>query len=134
MANTPPFFNPLNGPGVMRSPLALGPIGLGLMRPALPPLPPGRSYTVRVLIKDASVADYGSLWDQMDRSGFTDEIRADDGSMYKLPPGEYDLSGTYLDISQVREIARQAARATGREHSVLVTEATARTWFNLSPV
>lgn len=133
MANALPHFNPLNGP-VMRSTLALGPIGLGLGRPAMPQLPPSRSYTVRVVIKDGSFADYALLWDRMGRKGFTDEIRGDNGVVYKMPPGEYDLPESVLDTVQVREIAKEAASSTGREHAIFVTEAASRAWFNLPPI
>ncbi|WP_152658705.1 hypothetical protein [Devosia chinhatensis] len=77
--------------------------------------------------------DYLTLYAEAERLGFTDVIVADDGRLYKMPPGEYDIVSP-LNAFAVRELAQMAASATGRNNAVLVTEAGIRTWFNLLPL
>jgi hypothetical protein len=79
-------------------------------------------FTVRVELHDAQWADYNALHAAMGRQGFSRLIRGDDGGIYQLPWAEYDRD-VNLTSAQVLAAAQNAANATGRRYSLLVTEA-----------
>lgn len=89
-----------------------------------------RTFTTRVVLHNASWADYQVLYAEMAKRRFTDEIRADDGSVYKMPDGEYTSYGD-ITIEDVRSLAVAAAAVTGRGHAVFVTEAARTCWYGL---
>lgn len=90
------------------------------------------NFTVRVELHQAALADYQVLHAAMEKQGFSRLITADDGQTYHLPWAEYSGSGK-LNSEQVRDIARTAANATGKNNAVLVTEAQTRAWVGLQP-
>lgn len=47
-------------------------------------------YITRVELHDAVWSDYDKLHDAMRREGFSQAIAADDGTIYELPPAEYN--------------------------------------------
>lgn len=90
-------------------------------------------FTTRVVLHDANWLHYGQLYPEMAKYGFTDEIVGDDGRVYKMPPGEYDVLTDFTAI-EVRTWARAAADATGCKNAVFVTEAGLRAWVGLDPI
>ena len=88
------------------------------------------SFTTRVELHRAIDADYATLHTAMARQGFSRTIQSDAGQAYHLPTAEYDISAN-LAASDILARARLAASQTGKAASVLVTEATRRTWDNL---
>jgi hypothetical protein len=87
-------------------------------------------FTTRVELHDADRSDYVSLHEEMRRRGFSTTISSDDGSVYELPPAEYNYEGT-ATRSDVLNKASQAAAAVKKSYAVLVTESAGRTWIGL---
>jgi hypothetical protein len=87
-------------------------------------------YTTRVELHDATWDDYTKLHAEMRKRGFRQTIKADDGSIYELPPAEYDDDGLETR-AQVLEKAKQAAGAVKKSFAVLVTQSAGRTWIGL---
>jgi hypothetical protein len=86
-------------------------------------------FTVRVELHKASEADYQRLNAAMAQAGYRREVTADDGSVFQLPAGEFDLvaQGT---ASQAMEHAYRIAVGVKAvpAPSILVTEAKVRAW------
>jgi hypothetical protein len=88
-------------------------------------------FTIRIELHDAQWADYETLHAAMKRQGFSRLIKSDAGRTYQLPWAEYNGAAA-LSSMQVLAIARDAARTTGKQTSVLVTEARSRAWSGLT--
>jgi hypothetical protein len=91
------------------------------------------SFTTRVELHHATDDDYAILHGAMAAQGFSRTITSDDNITYHLPTAEYNRS-TPLTRSQVLDSAKIAAETTAKQFSILVTESTGRTWYNLSKV
>jgi hypothetical protein len=91
------------------------------------------NYTVRVELHDASWDDYETLHAAMQNVGFSRTITSADGKKYQLPTAEYDARASQ-DATQVRQIGSNAAKATGRRFSVLVSASSQRAWLGLQQV
>jgi hypothetical protein len=87
-------------------------------------------FTVRVELHDAQWTNYNTLHAAMERQGFSRLIRGDDGHIYQLPWAEYDREANLTSV-QILGIAQNAANATGRRNSILVTEVKNRAWSGL---
>lgn len=61
---------------------------------------------------------------------FRQTITANDGSIYELPPAEYNYESTETK-EQVLEKARQAAAAVKTSFAVIVTASAGQTWIGL---
>lgn len=90
-------------------------------------------FTTRVELHDADEDDYEDLHEYMASEGFSRTIDASDGKTYRLPPAEYDRQGD-VNRSTVLADAKRAAKQTGREYAILVTESDGRTWYGLDEV
>jgi hypothetical protein len=88
------------------------------------------SFTTRVELHHATREDYTLLHERMRTQGFFLAIRADDGTVYQLPPAEYDYTGA-ITRAQVLEKAKVAAASVKSSYAVLVTESAGRTWYGL---
>lgn len=91
------------------------------------------SFTTRVILHDADDDDYLLLHEKMDEEGFSTIIVSDDGTVYELPPAEYNYEGE-ITRSDVLAKAKAAAAATKRKSGILVTEAKGRSWTGLKQV
>ena len=89
-------------------------------------------FTTRVELHDASGDDYTNLHEAMQGEGFSRLIQGSKGK-YRLPWGEYNFEGDQ-DSSHVLEAAKRAAKSTGCEFEVLVTESVRRAWQGLDKV
>jgi hypothetical protein len=91
------------------------------------------NFTTRVELYDAAgIEDYNKLNEEMSRQGFRKRVQMPGQPVYQLPTGEYNFNDEFFSISQVLEMAKTAATATGKRFSVLVTRADGnREWFNL---
>lgn len=87
-------------------------------------------FTVRVVLHDSEGDDYDDLHEYMEQAGFGRTITNVEGVVYKLPPAEYNYTGT-ITPENVRKKAYQAAKKTNREVSILVTDANSRYWIGL---
>jgi hypothetical protein len=90
-------------------------------------------FTVRVELHNATWSDYEKLHTEMVGQGFKNTIKSDEGTVYELPPAEYNFEGN-LTRAQVLERAKTAAGRTNLKYAVLVTESNGRTWHGLSKV
>jgi hypothetical protein len=90
-------------------------------------------FITRVELHKGTSEDYEILHAAMARKGFSRTIQGSDGITYHLPWAEY-YANTTSSIEQVRSAAISAADATGRNSSVLVSQAIQIAWQNLGPV
>lgn len=86
-------------------------------------------FTIRVELHGADENDYETLYEHMKAKGFTKTITGNDGTIYELPPAEYNMIKT-ITRTEVRDLAAAAAKATRRKAGILVTEGT-RSWSGL---
>jgi hypothetical protein len=66
----------------------------------------------------------------MKREGFSQAIASDDGTVYELPPAEYNYVGQETR-GQVHDKAQRAARTVKPSFAVVVTEANGVIWSGL---
>jgi hypothetical protein len=90
-------------------------------------------FTVRVELHDAQRVDYNTLQAAMSQRGFSRLITSDDGRRYELPSAEFE-GFVKLTTMQVLGVVQNAAAATGKRNSILVTEVKSRAWSGLSIV
>lgn len=90
-------------------------------------------FTIRVELHDATWRDYVDLANDLATKGITDVVTADDGSSYKMSPGEYSYVGV-ATIDAVYNAAVLSAAKTGRRYAVFVSEAVRRKWIGLPAV
>lgn len=91
------------------------------------------SFTVRMALKDADWGEYNVLYEAMDHEGFTDIIESDDGVKYKMPDGEYNISGNFTR-KDIIEKAKKAANKTKVKYSIFITESSGMRWYGLDKV
>jgi hypothetical protein len=91
------------------------------------------AFNTRVELHDANYQDYVNLHSYMAQEGYTNTIRADDGTTYQLPPAEYNLVAN-CTIAQALEKAQRAAQKTRKSFAVLVSEYTSSRWVGLAKV
>lgn len=84
-------------------------------------------FITRVELHGALEGDYDRLHREMGLRKFTRTIVSDQGDTYRLPSAEYFLSSE-LSVTQVRNLASEAATATGRGHWVLTSQYEAAAW------
>lgn len=91
------------------------------------------AFTTRVVLFGSPAwGDYQKLHVQMGARGFVDEIRGDNGIVYKMPPAEYDFVGN-VSLQYVHDLAKAAAGAVWAKNAVFVTQANGRQWSGLEP-
>jgi hypothetical protein len=82
---------------------------------------------------DDSWTLYDNLHRLMSEEGFSRQIDSNEGDWYHLPDGEYIFPDSPA-VETVIAMARKAATRTEREFSVLVTQSSRCTWWNLKKV
>jgi hypothetical protein len=87
----------------------------------------------RIELHDAKYQDYLNLHSYMSQEGFTTTIRADNGTVYELPPAEYNLIAN-CTREQTVEKAKRAAQKTLKAFAVVVSEYVACNWSGLTQV
>jgi hypothetical protein len=90
-------------------------------------------FTTRVELHDATDDDYTELHSAMESEGFSRLIADSKGIVYHLPWAEYNFEGN-KSCNEILACAKRAAKTTGCEFEILVTESAGRTWYNLLPV
>lgn len=88
-------------------------------------------FTTRVELHNATYQDYVNLHAYMSQEGFTNTLRGDDGTLYHLPPAEYELNANFT-AAQVRDKARKAAARTQKSYAVVAVERGAAAWVGLA--
>jgi hypothetical protein len=91
------------------------------------------AFMTRVELHGASYQDYVTLHGYMGQEGFSNTIRADNGTIYELPPAEYNLVAN-CTRDQALEKAKRAAQKTFKKFAVVVSEYTGCSWIGLTQV
>ena len=89
-------------------------------------------FTVRIVLHDGESEDYDKLHEEMDSKGFLDYYESKT-HRYELPPAEYNYPNSGTKES-VLEKAENAAKETGKDFQVLVTESAGRISTGLNKV
>lgn len=91
-------------------------------------------FTIRVVLHDnPSLQDFLLLDQRLAALNITDDIQADTGQWYRLPPGEYYCYGDVTGEHIRNEVARVAATIKPR-FEVFVTEGGNRFWQGLQQI
>ncbi|MGC1301464.1 MAG: hypothetical protein WA840_03725 [Caulobacteraceae bacterium] len=88
-------------------------------------------FTVRIELHKTD--DYEPLHKEMANRGFTRTIESNTGSVYHLPPGEYNEISTRTG-PEVRAEAVAAIRAIKKKGAVLITPSGGRFWQGLDEI
>lgn len=87
-------------------------------------------YITRIELHDAVWSEYTKLHEAMRGEGFSQAIASNDGTIYELPPAEYNYIGQETK-GQVHDKAQRAARTVKSSFAVLVTESNGIIWTGL---
>jgi len=87
------------------------------------------SFTIRMVLHDASWDEYIQLAAEMATRGFIDTIKGTSGNTYTLPDAEY--YGQAKDIDTAMTLSREAAEVVGRKYAVFITQVAATKWIGL---
>jgi hypothetical protein len=90
------------------------------------------NYLARVELNLGSPEDYERLHLSMQQRGYVRKITGEDGVVYRLPAGTYFVSGTSAMLSVALSAAVDAAKETGKECAVFVTDWQAARWHGLA--
>jgi hypothetical protein len=88
-------------------------------------------YLLRVELHGATWNDYETLHSEMAYRGFSREVTSDDGRTYQLPTAEY-VTQKSTGLEDVRALAAEAAKRTGRRFGVIVAEYSRSAWVGLA--
>ena len=84
-------------------------------------------FITRVELHNAQESDYQILHAAMERLGFSRTIVSASGVRCQLPSAEYSLSSE-MNVSSVRNSAKNAANSTGKTSWILTTEVARIDW------
>jgi alkyl sulfatase BDS1-like metallo-beta-lactamase superfamily hydrolase len=87
------------------------------------------NFITRVELHYGTAADYETLHRGMTAQNFSKIIAGADGKIYTLPTATYFSFGEGLTAIQVRELARQAAIATGKNFWILTDAYVDAAWY-----
>lgn len=93
-----------------------------------------QNFISRVELHSATYDDYENLHMYMQRHGYARTVRADNGTIYKLPTGTYCSNREMFSASEAMEAAAAAARSTGKEFEVISAEWRSASWQGLPVV
>ncbi|MBJ2111316.1 hypothetical protein JFQ86_00610 [Serratia ureilytica] len=85
------------------------------------------SFTVRVELKNSDWDTYNKLHEKMRLSGYSRQVRGDNGVFYQLPDAEYVATKT-LSVVQVHGEVLAIAKSLNSGPHVFVTEALRWYW------
>lgn len=91
------------------------------------------SFTIRVELHNADSEDYDKLEKLLAAYLITDVIAADDGTLYRLPPAEYNYQGE-KGRNEVMETVKAVAAQVVPSYAVLVSESRSREWYGLKRI
>lgn len=91
------------------------------------------AFATRVELHGANYQDYVTLHGYMRQEGFSNTIRADNGTVYELPPAEYHLQAN-CSRDHALEMAKRAAQKTLKKFAVVVSEYNGCSWVGLAQV
>lgn len=85
-------------------------------------------FMTRVELHNADADDYANLHKQMESRGFSRTILGSEGKYYQLPTAEY-VCEVVATTAQVRDTAREAAKATKCASWVITCEYSNAAWY-----
>ncbi|WP_413507485.1 hypothetical protein [Serratia proteamaculans] len=85
------------------------------------------SFTVRVELKNSDWDTYNKLHEKMRLSGYSRQVRGDNGVIYQLPDAEY-VAIKLLSSVQVHSEVLAIAKSLNNAPHVLVSETVSRCW------
>jgi hypothetical protein len=88
-------------------------------------------YLVRVELHNATRDDYEALHLEMALRSFCREVTGSSGRAYQLPTAEYVMDAEE-EVEDVRALAAEAARSTGRKFAVVAVEYSRSAWVGLA--
>jgi hypothetical protein len=91
------------------------------------------AFTIRIELHNANAGHYLDLAKRLAAVSITDMIRGDNGSIYKLPPAEYN-SDSNEAIETIRQRCAGIAASVVPSYAVLVTKGDQRAWQGLQVV
>lgn len=86
------------------------------------------AFITRVELHGADGADYEKLHRDMQRLGFQRQVLSADRTRYDLPSAMFRISGTHLIAATVRDLAREAAKGTGKWFWIFAAEYVSAAW------
>lgn len=86
------------------------------------------AFITRVELHGADGADYEKLHRDMQRLGFQRQVLSADRTRYDLPSAMFRISGTDLIAATVRDLAREAAKGTGKRFWIFAAEYVSAAW------
>ena len=89
------------------------------------------NYITRVELHAATYDDYETLHDEMERRGYTRTIVGDNRVTYQLPTGTYVMGSGSASRQDALNRAAAAARATGKNSSIIVADWNGAMWQGL---
>jgi hypothetical protein len=89
------------------------------------------NYLATVELFLAGPEDYVRLHASMKQRGYSRTISGEDGVLYQLPGGSYFTTGSSANLEVALRAAVDAAKETGKQSAVMVTDWRAATWSGL---
>jgi len=86
------------------------------------------AFIIRVELHDASGADYEKLHREMQGRGFERQVLSGDHTRYDLPSAMYRISDPDLNAADVRDLARKAAKSTGKRFWIFAAQYVSAAW------
>jgi hypothetical protein len=89
------------------------------------------NYIARVELHKADSDDYEQLHTNMANKGYSRTIQGSDGKNYQLPTGTYVVRNTSVSLDTALNAAKEAAKETGKNYSIIVADWTQASWVGL---
>ena len=90
------------------------------------------NYLASVELHIAGPEDYERLHHSMRQRGYLREITGEDGATYQLPAGTYLVSDSSAMLHVALSAAVDAAKETGKQAAVMVTDWHGARWSGLA--
>lgn len=90
------------------------------------------NYIARVELHLAGPEDYERLHFGMQQRGYLRQITGEDGAIYQLPTGTYFVTDSSAMLHVALSAAVEAAKETGKEAAVMVTDWHSARWSGLA--
>lgn len=90
------------------------------------------NYMARIELHLASAEDYERLHIAMQQRGYLRTMPGEDGVVYQLPTGTYYVTESSANSEVALRAAVDAAKETGKEAAILVTDWRSARWSGLA--
>ena len=86
------------------------------------------AFITRVELHGADGKEYELLHREMQLRGFRRQVLSGDRTLYDLPSAMYRISKSDLKAATVRDLAREAAKSTGKRFWIFSAEYVSAAW------